>query len=132
MAIVGIAVMRFGMQHELAAFRLRHRCYQRCFAAELIRRSRFAFTDALDLGRMEGIHFWSALFVILMLNLDRQRHKVMEPVLELGTLIQLTANVADHPAKPTRRNFIARRARLNCLAWIYRPAMMAARFATRR
>ena len=55
MPVEGVAMLRLGVQHELAALGLGHRRRDAHLAAELIGRSGLAFADALDLRGVQGI-----------------------------------------------------------------------------
>ena len=64
-AVERVAMQGFGVQHKLAAFGLGRRGGDRYFAAELVRRPRFPFADALHLRGVQRIDLGAALAVIL-------------------------------------------------------------------
>src|ERR1700730_15796063 len=69
MAIIWIARERPGVEHELAAPGAAVGGDDRDLDAELVRRRGLAFTDAFDLGRMEGIELPAALPLLLRSDL---------------------------------------------------------------
>ena len=75
-AVKRVAVQRLGVQHKLAAFGLGRRGGDRHLAAELVRRPRFAFADAFDLGGVQRINLGAALAVILKAHPHRQGEQV--------------------------------------------------------
>src|SRR5580704_8337508 len=104
-AVERIAMQGFGVQHKLAAFGLGRRGGDRYLAAELVRRPRFAFADALHLRGVQRIDLGAALPVILEAYPHRQSEKVGEALLEPVVAGDLAANVADHPAQPDAQEF---------------------------
>ena len=95
-----VAVQGAGVEDELAALRLRHRGGDADLAAELVRRPRLAFADALDLRRMQGIDLAPALAPVLVadpLGQPQQRREGPAQALVVGGLAR---DVADHPAEP--------------------------------
>src|SRR5205814_5062011 len=91
--------------HKLAAFGLGRRGGDRYLAAELVRRPRFAFADALHLRGVQRIDLGAALPVILEAYPHRQSEKVGEALLEPVVAGDLTADVADHPTEPDAQEF---------------------------
>ena len=81
-AVERVAMQGFGVQHKLAAFGLGRRGGDRYLAAELVRRPRFAFADALHLRGVQRIDLGAALPVILEAYPHRQSEKVGEALLE--------------------------------------------------
>src|SRR5689334_22557656 len=74
-------------------------------AAELVRRPRFPFANALHLRGVQRIDLGAALAVILEAYPHRQSEKVGEALLEPVIAGDLAANVADHPAQPDAQEF---------------------------
>ena len=68
-AVVGIAVQRLGVEHELATLGLGHGCGDRDLAAEFVGRPGLAFADALDLGGVQAVELPAALALLLMAHL---------------------------------------------------------------
>src|SRR5215471_10205782 len=97
-AIERVAVQRFAVQHELAALGFGRGGGDRYLAAELIRRSSFAFANALHLGSMQRIDLRPALAMILEAHLHRQGEEIGKARLQCLVPGDLAANVADHPA----------------------------------
>src|SRR5947208_10052666 len=80
-AVERIAMQGFGVQHKLAAFWLRRRGCDRYLAAELVRRPRLPFADALHLRGVQRIDLVAALPVMLAAYSHRQSEKVGEALL---------------------------------------------------
>jgi len=99
-AVEGITIQCFGVQHKLAAFRLCRRSRHRDLAAELIRRPGFALADAFDLGGVQRIDLGATLPVILETHPHCQGEQVGEAFLESLVAGDLAAEVAGHAAKP--------------------------------
>src|SRR5215813_15452882 len=72
----------------------------RYLAPELIRRSGFAFANALHLGSMQRIDLRPALAMILEAHLHRQGEEIGKARLQCLVPGDLAANIADHPAQP--------------------------------
>src|SRR5947208_9992596 len=68
-AIIGVARQRFGVQHELAAWRASIGGSDRGLDAELVGCAGLAFANALDLGSVEGIQLPAALALLLRADL---------------------------------------------------------------
>src|SRR6202040_1346629 len=104
-AVERIAMQGFGVQHKLAAFGLGRRGGDRYLAAELVRRPRFAFADALHLRGVQRIDLGAALPVILEAYPIGQSEKLGEALLEPVVAGDLTADIADHPTEPGAQEF---------------------------
>ena len=81
-AVIGIAVQRLGMQHELPAFGRGGRRGNRDLAAELVRRPGLAFADALHLGGVQRIDLGAALTLLLMANPLREIEQRAKAILK--------------------------------------------------
>src|SRR5262245_12374461 len=74
-AIIGVARHRFGVQHELAAWRAGIGGGDRGLDAELVGCAGLALSDALDLGSVEGIQLPAALALALRTDLVGARER---------------------------------------------------------
>jgi hypothetical protein len=81
-AVVGVAVQRLGMQHELPASGRGDRRGNRDLAAEFVRRPRLATADALDLRRMQRVDLRPALVLLLMANPQRKVEQRAKAIFE--------------------------------------------------
>src|SRR5690242_15772620 len=93
------------MQHELAALGFGRWGGDRYLAPELIRRSGFAFADALHLGSMQRIDLRPALALILEANPHRQGEEIGKARLQCLVAGDFAADVTDHPAEPDAQEF---------------------------
>ena len=100
MAVEGIAVQRFGVEHELAALWLGDRRCDRHFASELVGHPRLALADAFDLGGVQRIDLGAALAVVLVAHLDGEIEEMGEAGLERGIAVDLAVDVTDDAAEP--------------------------------
>jgi hypothetical protein len=99
MAIVGIAMQRFGVEHELATLRLGDRGCHRDLAAELVGRSGLALADTLDLGRVQAVELPAALALPLAAYLIGPRQRDGEALLEVLVAIDPASNFANKAAE---------------------------------
>lgn len=115
MAVKRIARQRFRVQGELAAFRALQRRKQRDLDAELVRGTRLALADALDLVSVQAVDLAAALALPLLQN---RRGLIERP---FGDLLELLfagnlGDVANSPAEVGLSLRSALLARFNCLA----------------
>ena len=89
---------------------------ERDLDAELIRAMGFAFANAFDLGRVQGIDLLSALMLTLRAHPAGEDQRIGEDALPFGVALDLAHDVARDPAEIDSIVFSARWARLNCLA----------------
>src|SRR5437762_10913525 len=119
-AVERVAMQGFGVQHKLAAFGLGRRGGDRYLAAELVRRPRFPFADALHLRGVQRIDLGAALPVILEAYPSRtanaRRSAKRCSSLSLPAILRRMSRIT-RPSR-VRRNLSARRARLNWWAWV--------------
>ena len=99
MAVIGIAGQRLHMGDELAALGAADRGGDRDLDAELVRPMGFAFADALDLRRVQGIDLRPALMLLLFAHAPRQRQQLCERRFEAAVVLNLAAYVADDTAR---------------------------------
>jgi len=103
-AIIGVARQRFGVPHELAAWRAGIGGGDRGLYAELVGCAGLALADALDLGSVEGIQLPAALTLLLGTDLVGARERPFKQRLEVGLAGDLTADVAMiRPSRMRRR-----------------------------
>ena len=67
--VIGVAVQRLGVEHELAALGLGNGRGDGDLAAEFIGRPSLAFADALDLGGVQAVELPAALVLPLVAHL---------------------------------------------------------------
>src|ERR1700722_10522433 len=99
-AIIGVAVQRLGVQHELSAPGRGDWRGNRDLATELVGSPCLAAADALDLGRVQRIDLRAALTLLLVTNTQRQIEQRAEAVFERRVALDLAANVTDDAAEP--------------------------------
>src|SRR5713101_6109153 len=99
-AVIGFAVQRLGVQHELPALGRGDRRDNRDLAAELVGRAGLAFADALHLRRVQRIDLRPALTLLLMAYTRREIEQRAEAVFERCVALDLAADVADDAAEP--------------------------------
>src|ERR1700730_14664319 len=104
-AVIGVAVQRLGVQHELPALGRGDRGDDRDLAAELVGRPRLAFADALHLGGVQRVDLGAALALLLMADPQRQIEQRAKPVLERGIALDLAPDVANDAAKTGSQEF---------------------------
>src|ERR1700676_2915868 len=98
--VIGVARQRLTVEHELATRRAGVGADDRSLDAELVRRSCLAFTDAFDLGGVEGIELPAALTLSLGTNLLGAPERSGKCRLEIFLAFDLAADVASEPAQP--------------------------------
>jgi len=67
--------------------------------AELVRPMGFAFADAFDLRRVQGVDLRPALTLLLLAHAPRQRQQLCERHFEPAVTLDLAADVADDAAE---------------------------------
>jgi hypothetical protein len=99
-AVIGVAVQRLGVQHELSAPGRGDRGGNRDLATELVGSPCFAVADALHLRGVQRIDLRAPLTLLLVANTQREIEQRAEAVFEHGAALDLAANVTDDAAKP--------------------------------
>src|SRR6202040_2746365 len=104
-AVIGVAVQRLGVQHELPAVGRGDRGDNRDLAAELVGRPGLAFADALHLGGVQRVDLGAALALLLMTDPQREIEQRAKAVFERGIALDLAADVANDAAKTGSQEF---------------------------
>ena len=94
-SVIRIAGQRHGMQGELAAPGALERGGDRDLDAELVRRTRLAFANALHFGGMQGVDFLAALSALLSENPAGQMQGPGEYLLKIVIAGDPARDVAD-------------------------------------
>ena len=82
--------------------------------------------------RVQRIDLWSAPALLLLAHFNGERRQRGEAPFERRVAVDLAADVADDPAKPGAQEPARARCPLELMRMAERPAMMAARMATRK
>src|SRR5262249_32404527 len=117
-AVIGIAVQRLGVEHELAAPGLGDRRRHRDLAAELVGRPGLALADALDLGGVQRVDLMAAPALSWARTVLASARS--GPKRSVSTASPSTLRRMSRMTRPNRvrRNFKAPRIRLNWWAWL--------------
>ena len=86
-----------GVEHELATLGLGDRGCDADLAAELVRRPRFTFPDALDLRSVPAVKLPAALALLLSAELIGARERERKGLTQLGVVLGLAPDVAAQP-----------------------------------
>ena len=104
-AVIGVAVQRLGVQHELPALGRGDRGDNRDLAAELVGRPGLALADALHLGCMQRVDLGPALALLLLADPQREIEQRAKAIPERCVTLDLAPDVADDAAEPGAQEF---------------------------